>query len=218
MPDEQEPVDLRVKNVIHFADFVPGSNTKIVFSTVEPREAAPGWQANNDLNALTFSTSGWTTKWTNVMEANAGGVYGWWGTNFLWGPDGRSLAYARPDSIGIVDYKTGSITTTLNIIPLQTHGDWAWVPGITWGPDGNALYTVDHVAPPGATDPEESTAFDLTAVLFAGRTDLAPGLADRDVRLPAGLAAAETAPASWITRWLTCRRSSPTRARPAATG
>ena len=167
-PTEQEPVDLRVKNVIHFADFIPGSNTKIVFSTVEPREAAPGWQANNDLNALTFSTSGWTTKWTNVMEANAGGVYGWWGTSFLWGPDGRSLAYARPDSIGIVDYKSGSITTTLNIIPLQTHGDWAWVPGITWGPDGNALYTLDHVAPQGATDPEESTAFDLTAALFQG--------------------------------------------------
>ncbi len=166
VPAEQEPVDLRVKNVIHFADFIPGSNIKIIFSTVEPREAAPGWQANNDLNALTFSSSGWTTKWTKVMEANSGGVYGWWGTSFLWGPDGRSLAYARPDSIGIVDYKTGSMTTTLNIVPLQTHGDWAWVPGITWGPDGNALYTLDHVAPQGATNPEESTAFDLTAALF----------------------------------------------------
>lgn len=168
VPAEQEPVDLRIKNVIHFADFIPGSNTKIIFSTVEPREAAPGWQANNDLNALTFSSSGWTTKWTKVLEANAGGVYGWWGTSFLWGLDGHSLAYARPDSIGIVDYKTGSMTTTLNIIPLQTHGDWAWVPGITWGPDGNALYTLDHVAPEGSTNPEESTAFDLTAVLFGG--------------------------------------------------
>ena len=168
VPAEQEPVDMRVKNVIHFADFIPGTNTKVIFSTVEPREAAPGWQANNDLNALTFSSSGWTTKWTKVLEANAGGVYGWWGTNFLWGPDDRSLAYARPDSIGIVDYKTGGMTTTLNIIPLQTHGDWAWVPGLTWGPDGNALYTLDHVAPQGAPDPEESTAFDLTAVLLQG--------------------------------------------------
>ena len=168
VPGEQEPIDLRVKNVIHFADFIPGSNTKVVFSTVEPRAAAPGWQANNDLNALIFSTSGWTTKWTQVLEANAGGVYGWWGTSFLWGPDGRSLAYTRPDSIGLVDYKAGSITTTLNIIPLQTHGDWAWVPGLTWGPDGNALYTLDHVAPAGATNPEESTIFDLTAVLLQG--------------------------------------------------
>ncbi len=168
VPEEQEPVDLRIKNVIHFADFVGGSNYKIVFSTVEPREAAPGWQANNELNALTYSYTGWTTKWTTVMEANAGGVYGWWGTNFLWGPEGSSLAYARPDSIGIVDYKTGNLTTTLNIIPLQTHGDWAWVPGLTWGPDSNALYTVDHVAPQGSTDPEELTAFDLTVVLLQG--------------------------------------------------
>jgi resuscitation-promoting factor RpfB len=167
-PTEQEPVDLKARNVIHFADFFPGSNNKVVFSTVEPREAAPGWQANNDLNELTFSDNGWTTKWTEVLEANSGGVYGWWGMNFLWTPEGRSLAYARPDGIGIVDYKTGSMTNTLNIVPLQTHSDWAWIPGLTWGPDGNSQYTVDHVAQQGATNPEESTAFDLTAVLFGG--------------------------------------------------
>jgi len=168
LPAEQAVVDLRVNNVIHFADFIPGASMRVIFSTVEPREAAPGWQANNDLNALTFSASGWTTKWTKVLDANAGGVYGWWGTNFLWSPDGRSLAYARPDGIGAVEYKTGNITTTLNIIPLQTHGDWAWTPGLAWGPDGNALYTLDHVAQQGAANPEESTAFDLTAALLNG--------------------------------------------------
>ncbi len=164
----QDMADLGVKNVTQFADFVPGSNSKIIFSTVEPRQAAPGWQANNDLNALTFSPNGWTTKWTPVLEPNAGGVYGWWGTSFLWGPDPRLLAFARADSAGLVDYRTGVMTTTLNILPLQTHRDWAWVPGITWGPDGKALYTIDHVAPEGATNPEESQNFDLTAVLLDG--------------------------------------------------
>jgi len=48
-------IDLEVHNVIHFADWVPGSNTKIIFSTVEPRNTPPGWQANNDLQVLTFS-------------------------------------------------------------------------------------------------------------------------------------------------------------------
>ncbi len=67
-------------------------------------------------------------------------MYGWWGTSYLWSPDGRWLAYTRPDSIGYVDPKTGEITKTLDITPLQTYGDWAWVPGITWGPDGNVLY------------------------------------------------------------------------------
>ena len=93
-------VNLSVENIIHFADFLPSSTTKIVFSTVEPREAPPGWQANNDLNALTFSDTGWTTKWTIVLEPNSGGIYGWWGTEFLWSPTNRRFAFARPDSIG----------------------------------------------------------------------------------------------------------------------
>jgi len=46
------------------------------------------------------------------------------------------------------------------------------VPGITWGPDGNALYTVDHVAQPGAVSPEESQTFDLAAVLMGGGPSL----------------------------------------------
>jgi resuscitation-promoting factor RpfB len=165
---DQKPIELGVKNVTQFADFVPGAVNKVIFSTVEPRDAAPGWQANNDLNVLTFSDNGWTTKWTTILEPNAGGVYGWWGTSFLWGPDSLLLAYTRADSAGIVDYQSGTLTTTLNILPLQTHRDWAWVPGITWGPDGKSLYTIDHIAPAGASNPEESQVFDLTAVLLDG--------------------------------------------------
>lgn len=165
---EQPMASLGVKNVTQFADFVPNTNNKVIFSTVEPRQAAPGWQANNDLQQLTFSPNGWTTQWTEVMEPNAGGIYGWWGTSFLWGPDPRYLAYARADSVGIVDYRTGVMTATLNILPLQTGRDWAWVPGLTWGPDGKALYTIDHIAPEGSLSPEESQVFDLTAVLLDG--------------------------------------------------
>ena len=163
---EITPVSLGVENVTQFADFVPGAVNKVVFSTVEPRDSAPGWQANNDLNVATFSDNGWTTQWTTILEPNAGGVYGWWGTGFLWDPAGAYLAFSRPDSVGILDYRTGIMTTTLNILPLQTHRDWAWVPGFTWGPDGKALYTIDHVAPDGALNPEESQVFDLTAVLL----------------------------------------------------
>lgn len=158
-----EPIDLNVDNVVHFAEWYPGSNSKIIFSTVESREAAPGWQANNDLNTLTFSTSGWTTNWAIHIESNAGGIYGWWGSNFLWEPDGERLAYTRPDSIGLVDLEEGVQSPLMEIVPLLTRGDWAWVPGITWGPDGNVLYTVDHISPPGSIAPEESQLFDLTA-------------------------------------------------------
>ena len=157
-------IDLKVANVVHFADWVPGSNTKVVFSTVEPRSAAPGWQANNDLNALSFSSSGWTTKWAAVLEPNSGGIYGWWGLSFEWAPDGRQLVFTRPDSIGLLDYLEGTQATITEVIPLQTRADWAWVPGVSWGPDGKTLFMVDHVTPPGFASPEESPSFALAAL------------------------------------------------------
>jgi hypothetical protein len=162
---ESKPVDLGVRNVVHFADWVPGSHEKVVFSTVEPRSQAPGWQANNDLYALTFSPSGWVSKWKDkpVLEANSGGVYGWWGTNFAWAPNGSELAFSRPDGIGLLDFNTGELKKLWDVVPLQTRGDWAWVPGISWGADGKTLYIVDHVPPHGSSAPEESPDFDLSA-------------------------------------------------------
>lgn len=43
-------VELDTENVIHFADWVPGTEQEFAYSSVEPRISAPGWQANNDLN------------------------------------------------------------------------------------------------------------------------------------------------------------------------
>ena len=164
--EDSKLIDLTVPNVIHFADWIPGSDSKIVFSTVEPRTTAPGWQANNDLYALSFSKSGWVTKWKDkpVLEPNSGGIYGWWGTSFAWAPDGEQLAYARPDEIGLLNFLDGTLAPVLDMIPYQTRGDWAWVPGLAWGPDGKNLYTVDHVPPAGTVSPEESQVFDLTAI------------------------------------------------------
>ena len=169
--DTQNLVDLKVANVIHFADWVPNSTSKITFSTVEPRSAAPGWQANNDLHALTFSSTGWTTKWSTILEPNMGGTYGWWGMSFLWESGGKFLAYARPDEFGLIDYLTGVQTPAASIIPLRTHGNWAWVPGLTFSPDSRTLYTVDHSTKAGLQSPEESPNFDLIAFsLDAGRS------------------------------------------------
>jgi hypothetical protein len=51
---------------------------------------------------------------------------------------------------------------------LQTNSDWAWVPGISWGPDGNAIFTVDHAPTEGVITAEESPLFDLTAIPLTG--------------------------------------------------
>lgn len=159
------PISLRVANVVHFADWQPGEEYVIAYSTVEPRPTAPGWQANNDLHLLPFDPEkGEPGAPTEVLGTSSGGIYGWWGTTFAWSPDGQRLAYARPDSVGLVDFDTKTLLPLVEITPLNTYADWAWVPGLAWGSDSRTLYLAMHAPPQGLTSPEESPLFDLQAV------------------------------------------------------
>ena len=155
------PVSLGISNVVHFAAWQPGEEYLIAYSTAEPQAAPPGWNANNDLHFLTFE-DGKPGKTDDVLETNYGGIYPWWGITFAWSPDGHNLAYSRPDGVGLVDIINGAgLTTLLNITPLNTHGPWAWTPGLVWGSDSRTLYLVTHAAPTGLVSPEDSTNFDL---------------------------------------------------------
>ena len=160
------PLNLKVKNVVHFADWVPGSPNTIVYSTVEPRAAAPGWQANNDLQLLVFASTGTIGRQEEIITANSGGIYGWWGTTYAWSRDGKSLAYARPDSIGIVDLDNKQLVPVLTLLPYQPRGDWAWVPGIEWSPDHRILFAGTHLGKSGLSSQEASPIFDLSAVVL----------------------------------------------------
>ena len=161
-----KPIDLKVKNVLRFADWVPGQTLTISYSTVEPRPAAPGWQANNDLQIISFDAIGTLKTHKEVIGTNSGGIYGWWGTTFAWSPDGTNLAYARPDEVGLVNIKTGTFSPLIKITPLQTHSDWAWVPPLNWSPDSSIVFTVIHAPGSGQVSAEESQVFDLTAVII----------------------------------------------------
>jgi len=162
-------IDLQAINVIHFADWRPGSTAYAAYSTVEPRQAAPGWQANNDIQMANFSVNGWVDPSPEVIvETNSGGVYGWWGTDYVYGNDDKSVVYASPNEVGLVNLEEGILNTVLEITPFDTRSDWAWVPGIKWGPDGVMLFTVRHAPPPGAVAPEESPIFNLTAIPLTG--------------------------------------------------
>ncbi|HTP00727.1 MAG TPA: G5 domain-containing protein [Anaerolineales bacterium] len=151
------PVWLKAANIIHFAAWYPNSSNTVAYSTVEPRGTAPGWQANNDLYKV-----GLAGEPQKILDAGSGGVYGWWGTDFAFSPDGR-LAYARPDGIGLVSQDGGYLAPLIKITPLQTHSDWAWLPGIAWGGDGKTLYYVNHTPAPAPVIAEESPNFALDA-------------------------------------------------------
>jgi hypothetical protein len=158
--DGSKPFATGILNVVHFADWIPGTNS-IAYSTVEPRSTSPGWQANNDLHRYSVTTG----ARARVLEASSGGVYGWWGMTFAFSAEGR-LAYARPDGIGLVDLDGKYLKPLLSVTPFNTHSDWAWLPALTWGADGRTLYFISHAPPPSLVSEEDSPFFDINAVLL----------------------------------------------------
>jgi resuscitation-promoting factor RpfB len=161
-----KPFSTGISNVVHFADWIPGTNS-IAYSTVEPRGTAPGWQANNDLYRYSISTG----ERRKILDASSGGIYGWWGMTFAFSSEGR-LAYAQPDGIGLVDIDKKYLKPLLSITPLNTHSDWAWLPSLAWGADGKTLYFISHAPPPSLVSEEDSPFFDITATSFENNVTL----------------------------------------------
>ena len=159
-----KPFTTGISNVVHFADWIPNTGS-FAYSTVEPRATAPGWQANNDLHRYSISTG----EKRRILDANSGGIYGWWGMTFAFAPDGR-LAYSRPDGIGLVDLDGKYLKPLIDIVPLNTHSDWAWIPEIAWGADGKSLYYVTHAPPPSLVSDEDSPFFNLSVAAFESNT------------------------------------------------
>lgn len=162
--ENPKPIDLKTSNVIHFADWSPFGTYSIYYSTVEPRSTPPGWQANNDLFSLIITSTGVVGKREEIITSNSGGFYGWWGTQYFWSSNGKQMAYAQSDSIGLVNFEKKSLTRLVTLLPYQTRADWAWIPGVSWSPDGKFLYTVNHVFQNGLVSDEASPLFDLTAI------------------------------------------------------
>ena len=134
-----KPISLQVKNVVHFADRVPDIQNQIAYSTVEPRTTPPGWQANNDLVLVNINEFGYPVSKEVLIDTNSGGIYGWWGTTYTWSNSGDMIIYARPDSIGDVIPDSKEMIPLFNLLPVETGGDWAWIPGIGFGSDDTTL-------------------------------------------------------------------------------
>ncbi len=166
---ESDPVkiiDLGGRNIVHFAEFNPDGSS-VAYSTSDWREASPGWQANNDLFEVAISSSGVVGAPRQDLPAGSGGIYGWWGTDYSWSPNGKQLIYSRPDGIGIFDKEENTRTSILEITPYQTGSDWAWMPGVTWSPAGNVVYAVSRVISETASIPR-TDEFNLVAIPLQG--------------------------------------------------
>ena len=171
--EEASPVDLGARNIVHFADWSPDTDSLVLaYSSAEPRQAPPGWQANNDLVLVNLSSGGRVLREQELLPPNSGGQYGWWGTSFVWAPDGVRIGYARADGVGLVDTRQPDFEPIHEIVPLLTGSDWAWVPGLAWGPNSRTMYLVDHAPPLGIEDPAASPAFDLVAITGPGEPAL----------------------------------------------
>lgn len=152
----------------------------IAFSTGTARDAAPGWEAANDLFVARVqflkSPAGEVTgvrlrDRQRVLGPSAGGTYGWWGTTYAWAPsaDGARpslLAYARSEEVGLVDLsaRKPEARPLTRFPPFRTYGPWAWVPSLSWSPDGLLLLTVVHGVSPTGEAPEDSPVFDVYAL------------------------------------------------------
>jgi hypothetical protein len=171
-----QPIDLKVSDVL-YAEWSPAGTVTptIAYSTAEKTNRAPGWQANNDLWLLSLSNNRRTRQFeitgTQILDANSGGLYGWWGTGFAFAPDGQSIAYARTDSIGLIDLATYAQTELTQFTAYNSRSDWAWFPTLRWA-EGGWLYTVTHGEPLGLELPEDSPVFNLTAVSVVNRLQL----------------------------------------------
>jgi resuscitation-promoting factor RpfB len=167
-----KPIDLKISNVIRSTQWIPNHQLMFSYTTVEPRNSAPGWQANNDLWIFTLNPDGTPAKNEQSLDSNSGGLYGWWGIQYLWSSNGQMLAYSLPDQIGVVDFTGKKLQLLVSILPYNSHGDWAWLPSLTWSADNSTIYFVNHESSKDASDPESSPIFHLYAVLVSSQKNM----------------------------------------------
>jgi Tol biopolymer transport system component len=154
-----EPVDLGQPDVL-WAQWAPDGES-IAYSTGEVAVGAPGWRAHNDLWTAELNSRLRLVRRRQVADPAAGGVYGWWGTRYVWSPSGRYIAYAQADSVGHIRVRDGRRTELRRFPPFRTYSQWVWVPELSWSPDNRFLTSVIHGPSSTGEAPEDSPVFDV---------------------------------------------------------
>ncbi len=164
-----EPVELRIQDVL-YAQWVPQQENTISYSQGEIDRAAPGWRAFNDLWIMRIDpTSGEALNIEQILQNSSGGLYGWWGMQFSWSPNGEQVAWIQADSVGLVDIDNEQLDDPLvSYAALSTLRDWSWRTTISWSPNSDLITTTVHGAPIGNEDPEASPVFNVAVASTDG--------------------------------------------------
>jgi hypothetical protein len=168
-PNSARPLPLSIQNVL-FAEWRPGYENTFAYSGAEPSDFT-GWDAYNDLWIATVNPeNGDIIDIDQVIEENSGGLYGWYGTDYAWSPDGERIAYVRANGVGLVDLNDRQLADALlleyDLLNLGT--EWSWRTTVSWAPDSSLLVSTVHGPPLGNEHPETSPVFDIGVAAIDG--------------------------------------------------
>ncbi len=162
--DPPDPIELDVENVL-WAGWDPSDPDalRFAYTTAEPTNLPPGWEANNDLwIAIAPTEDSAEVEQFQLIESYPA-TYGWWGGNYAWSPSGSQIAVSFANEISLLDTTSATPDDDRRILAefteYNTLSDWVWVPPLSWSPDGRFLATTLH-----SGTPSDASAFDTQVV------------------------------------------------------
>ncbi len=163
-----EPQRLTPSDVL-YAEWRPRSSNTLAYSTGELSAGTAGWKALNNLWLMKIDQdSGRTLTIDEALPESGGGFYGWWGTHFSWSPLGDQMAWARPDSIGLVDFERRRSITLADYAVFHSATTWVWLSSLSWSIDSKLLISTIHGPPLGNEPAETSPIFDIAVTSADG--------------------------------------------------
>jgi len=164
--EESQPVKTSLTDVL-FAEWKPGEEDTISYSTGEVQAISPFWKALNNIWLMRVdTTTGQSLNIQPIVEESPSGLYSWWGTVYKWSPDGSTLAWARADAAGIIGSE-GDLVPLVTYSYFRTTQNWSWRANLSWSWDSQLIVTTTHGEPLGSEPQETSPVFHVVA------TDLA---------------------------------------------